>query len=404
MRSDAIAAERSADDVGRTRRRLIGSLLVSAGVVAAVVMLTRPLSSPELESLSEVTGARAAQWWFALVCGAATAVAYAASGAAAWALVRGRGSRWALVGATSAALGGLLFCAGFFAYGALNWYATAPDTSPATFEVFRDDPVRVFGVQAVGFVLGATGVVLLGVGLWRARTVPRWLAGLIGLGPVLMVTLGDDGRLYDVLYAGHMATLAALGVLVLVRRPAETPPPGSSWDPLAAPGPAFRGIDHLALTVTDVERSARFYVDVLGFTAVLESEGAVLCVHKGTAFTLGLVQHQGATGQPFSHLTTGLDHLGLLARDRAELEDWARRFREHGVPFDGIVDETLGHHLHVRDPDGIALELYAPNDVYAAARDELRSRPFTDDELRMRAGQLLGLDTVAEPPVRLARE
>jgi catechol 2,3-dioxygenase-like lactoylglutathione lyase family enzyme len=168
--------------------------------------------------------------------------------------------------------------------------------------------------------------------------------------------------------------------------------------------PTFRGVDHLALTVTDVARSRRFYVEVLGFTAVLESEDSVLCVHKGTAFTLGLVRHPQGSAEPFSHLRTGLDHLGLVAADRAELEAWAHRLREYGVGCSEITDETLGHHLNLRDPDGIALELYAPNARYAAARAELRTRPFTDDELRAKAAELLDLDDPANAgaPVRVA--
>lgn len=169
-------------------------------------------------------------------------------------------------------------------------------------------------------------------------------------------------------------------------------------DTTMADEPTFRGIDHLSLSVTDLLRSRRFYVDVLGFTVVLESPDSVLCVHKGTAFTVGLVRHDGGSAEPFSHLQTGLDHLGLVARDRAELEAWAQRLREHGVEFSDIADEMLGHHLSFRDPDGIALELYAASARYSAARAELRSRPFSDEEVRARAHELLGLETPTPTP------
>ena len=37
-----------------------------------------------------------------------------------------------------------------------------------------------------------------------------------------------------------------------------------------------RGLDHLAITVADVERTLRFYEDVLGAEALYEDEGATV--------------------------------------------------------------------------------------------------------------------------------
>lgn len=50
----------------------------------------------------------------------------------------------------------------------------------------------------------------------------------------------------------------------------------------------------------------------------------------------------------------------------------------------------LGHHLNFRDPDGIALELYAPNARMAAALHELRTRDVSRDEVLAMAEQLAG--------------
>ena len=46
-----------------------------------------------------------------------------------------------------------------------------------------------------------------------------------------------------------------------------------------------------------------------------------------------------------------------------------------------VWDSELGHHLNFRDPDGIALEFFAPNDRFAAVLDELRSCNFSDQDL-----------------------
>ena len=153
----------------------------------------------------------------------------------------------------------------------------------------------------------------------------------------------------------------------------------------------FRGVDHVSLTVTDLNVSAKFYTEVLGFTIVLDFGYGLACIHKTTGFTLSLIRHADGTGTRFTQRQTGLDHLGLTARNRAELLGWEQRLRELDVEFTPVRDSELGHHLNFRDPDGIALEFYAPNDRFAAALDDLRSRKFSDEELLDAAEQQLGL-------------
>ncbi|WP_432522659.1 VOC family protein [Kineococcus sp. SYSU DK006] len=166
--------------------------------------------------------------------------------------------------------------------------------------------------------------------------------------------------------------------------------------------PAFAGIDHVSLTVTDLDRSQGFYAAVLGFTPVLDFGHGRVCLHKRTGFTLGLMRPPDGSGQRFSELVTGLDHLGLAASSRDELVEWEQRLREHGVPHTPVQDMPLGHHLNLRDPDGIALELYAPAGHYAAALRELRSRDVSDEELLAMAAQFLGGEPAAAAAVTAA--
>ena len=56
----------------------------------------------------------------------------------------------------------------------------------------------------------------------------------------------------------------------------------------------------------------------------------------------------------------GLDHVAFGCTDRAELEKWARRLDELGIEHDTIKDATYGSGVSFRDPDGIALEFFAP--------------------------------------------
>lgn len=130
----------------------------------------------------------------------------------------------------------------------------------------------------------------------------------------------------------------------------------------------FAGIDHVSFTVTDLDTSETFYREVLDFVPVMDIGYGRICMHPHTGFILALVKDPAAHGAPFTELNTGMDHLGLRAESRAELEEWELRFDRHGVIYTPIRDMEMGHHLNFRDPDGIALELTAANDLLKEAR------------------------------------
>ena len=55
---------------------------------------------------------------------------------------------------------------------------------------------------------------------------------------------------------------------------------------------------------------------MLDFVALLDVGYGRICMHAETGFTLALIKHDGAHGGAFTELTTGLDHLGLVAGSR----------------------------------------------------------------------------------------
>ena len=62
----------------------------------------------------------------------------------------------------------------------------------------------------------------------------------------------------------------------------------------------------------------------------------------------------------FTEFRAGLDHVGFGCADRSALERWVERLDTLGIEHGGIVDESYGSGLSFRDPDGIALEFFAP--------------------------------------------
>ena len=127
----------------------------------------------------------------------------------------------------------------------------------------------------------------------------------------------------------------------------------------------FPGIAHTAVTVTDLTRSTPWYAALFDSAPVLDEDVEAGKFHH-TVFALGggqlfgLHQHVDAVGQKFDEHAPGLDHVSFGCSDRAELERWATRLDELGVVHGGIVDAHYGSGLSFRDPDGIALEFFAP--------------------------------------------
>ena len=153
--------------------------------------------------------------------------------------------------------------------------------------------------------------------------------------------------------------------------------------------PEFAGVDHASLSVTDLDRSERFYTDVLGLLRLADFGTVRVLLHRPTSFMLALVRHDAAHGDRFTELHTGLDHLGFAVSSREELVRWERRLEVLGVEYTPIRDMEFGAHLNFRDPDHIALELSTSNEVLTGWFDELREREMSRDEIDARLAEYL---------------
>ena len=127
----------------------------------------------------------------------------------------------------------------------------------------------------------------------------------------------------------------------------------------------FPGIAHVAVTVTDLERSTRWYSELLGSEPVLDEDEEAGGFHH-TVYAARWRPAVRPAHVPrghhdaFDERRTGLDHVAFTCRDRGELETWATRLDELGIKNDGIKDAHYGSGVSFRDPDGIALEFFAP--------------------------------------------
>jgi len=126
--------------------------------------------------------------------------------------------------------------------------------------------------------------------------------------------------------------------------------------------PEFPTITHVALTVSDLGRSVPWYQRLFDADPVLDEDtGPFRHVVWSVGSTLvGLHQFPDGRSETFDERRVGLDHLAFQCKDRAELEQWQARLDELGIAHGGIVDAGYGSGLSFRDPDNIALELFAP--------------------------------------------
>ena len=127
----------------------------------------------------------------------------------------------------------------------------------------------------------------------------------------------------------------------------------------------FPPLTHVALTVRNLAVSVPWYEALFDAEPVLDEDTDPDMHHTvflvGENMLVGLHQH-GTPPPPeaFSEFRIGLDHVSFGVADRAELEKWAARLDELGVERGRIKDAAYGSGLSFRDPDGIALEFFAP--------------------------------------------
>jgi catechol 2,3-dioxygenase-like lactoylglutathione lyase family enzyme len=127
---------------------------------------------------------------------------------------------------------------------------------------------------------------------------------------------------------------------------------------------------HVRLTVTDIARSRAFYDDVFGLPVAFElpadaddaTRAQLAFLYGGVIYRLGdsLLGLRPVADDGFDENRTGLDHVSFRVDSRADLDAAAAMLDERGIAHAGVKDIGAGHILEFRDPDGIALELYAP--------------------------------------------
>lgn len=119
----------------------------------------------------------------------------------------------------------------------------------------------------------------------------------------------------------------------------------------------LEGLDHVALCVRDVERSADWYVDVLGFERRFPGMwgGVPVFVARGKTAIALFPQRNADANPPPPRESAGILHLALRA-DRKNFAAAQSDLESRGIAFH-FTDHEISHSIYFRDPDGIELEI-----------------------------------------------
>ena len=151
-------------------------------------------------------------------------------------------------------------------------------------------------------------------------------------------------------------------------------------------------IGRVALAVADIERSIRFYSDVIGL-ALLSRDGDVAQMGAGDTPLLLLHGHPGLS--PVRR-ATGLYHFALLLPSRADLGDALQHYVDVNAPISGFADHAVSEAIYLTDPDGHGIEVYRDRPraewVYAGNTLRMTTEPIDfEGVLRARSGAWRGL-------------
>jgi catechol 2,3-dioxygenase-like lactoylglutathione lyase family enzyme len=131
--------------------------------------------------------------------------------------------------------------------------------------------------------------------------------------------------------------------------------------PAGERGPSTaRGLHHTALISSDVERTVRFYQDLLGFplTELIDNRDYPGSSHFffdiGNRNLLAFFDFPGLDVGPYAEVLGGLHHMAISV-EPSRWEEIVRRFDQAGVEY--VIHSDVS--VYFRDPDGARIELIA---------------------------------------------
>jgi len=144
----------------------------------------------------------------------------------------------------------------------------------------------------------------------------------------------------------------------------------------ATKAPPIQRLEHWTLVTNDVERSKRFYLDVLGALEPDRAGGPTSVNLAGTIIDL-FPASEGRSPSPGSG---GQHHAYIIKLE--DYDPWVEHFKACGVEHRRTTHGMGRLSVYVDDPDGYHIELTVPFDDHEVGRSEIEKRGLLAEATR----------------------
>jgi catechol 2,3-dioxygenase-like lactoylglutathione lyase family enzyme len=140
----------------------------------------------------------------------------------------------------------------------------------------------------------------------------------------------------------------------------------------------IRGLHHVTMLVENVDRSAAFYGEVLGFRVVKRTVNADDLNARHFFFSADASGSPGSvvTCMEYPQMDDGhvgrgsIHHFALAVDSREELEGWRQYLESRGVSATEVHDRTYFSSIYLRDPDDNLVEIACHEPGFTADEPE----------------------------------
>lgn len=147
--------------------------------------------------------------------------------------------------------------------------------------------------------------------------------------------------------------------------------------------------NHIVLKVMDINRSIKFYSNIMGFSLLRKDDKKASLTADGFTSIVTLIQPDDVI--PKLPKRTGLYHFAVLLPSRYHLGLFIKNIKNEWYPVIGASNHGVSEAIYLEDPDGNGIEVYRDVEEAEWDRDgdkiQMVTLPLNYDEIIEESGQ-----------------